>query len=393
MPKIRAALLALLTVIGLGLVAPAPASAAIATDCTRHVTTTGNDANAGTLAAPWRTVLASINKLSAGAVLCIHPGTYVQDVVDSSLPAGTSTARVTLKSYDTDNRALIDGSFRLTGLVWWQIRDLRFTNPTATVADNVGRRIVYLGNGHDNIFGPNNELFDSVYSGLLVGRSSPTSSTWPMRITVVGNYIHDTHAGIYFNPGAVSSGHLIERNLIVNSGSENIKVGWGDDCTGYSGGTAGYGAGGTTVRYNTLYNGGFAGNLVIAEPGGQHPVLAYRNLMVDPNSERGFHVRYDSATNTGVNTPYEHGCLGDNATVTDNWARGWKSGSTAQIPFSEDFDDAPLSQARESGNVVGQDPQLNAAYVPQNPAAQPYGHAAPVASTEPVAAPATSTCS
>ncbi len=363
-----------LVVMSVASVALAPAAqAAVATDCTRFVSTTGSDTAAGTQAAPWRTVLSALNKVTAGTVLCVMPGTYTQEVVDSSLPAGTATGKITVKSYDSANRALLDGRVSLSGLRYWTISDLRFTNPTPTATDITSARIVALIGGNDVAF-QNNEVFDGQYAGLLVGRSSATSSTWPMRFTIRGNYIHDTKAAnVYFNPGAGSAGHLIERNRLVNAGTENLKIGWGDDCTGYSGGTAGYGAGGTTARYNTLVNGGSGGNLIFAEPGGQHDVLAYRNLLVDRDSERGFHVRYDSAT---ASTAHPSGCLGDRVTVTDNWARGWKAGSTAQIPFSEDFNDAPQSQARERDNVVGPDPLLDANYVPQNAAARAYGYAA-----------------
>lgn len=376
--RTRLAALLALTLALVALVAT-PADArkrhAVAADCTRYVATTGSDTAAGTAAAPWRTVLAAINKLTAGTVLCVKPGTYTQEVIDSSLPNGTATAPIVVKSYDPANRALLDGKFSVSNLHFWQIRDLKFTNPTPTSNDNIGARIVAFIGGADVTVGPNNEIFDSRYSGLLIGRSSATSSTWPMRYHVTGNYIHDTdYSGFYFNPGPVSDGNVIDHNLIVNSGSENLKVGWGSDCSGYTGGTNGYGAGGARVSYNTLVNAGYSGNLVFAEPGGQHPVTADHNLLYDPDSARGFHVRYDSATNSAA---YPHGCLGDNVTVTETFARGWKPGSTAQIPFSEDFDDAPASQARETGTVLGLDPQFDANYVPQNPAAQAYGYAAP----------------
>lgn len=365
----------LLSLVGLLLGAvTATAANATETNCTKFVATTGSDSAAGTLTAPWRTVLASINKLKAGDVLCLKPGTYTEEVVDSSLPAGTASAPITVESYDPGNPALIDGRTSLSNLAWWTVYDVHFTNPTPTATDIVSERILAFIGGHDVTIS-HNEIFNGKYAGLLVGRASPTSSTWPMNYHVLNNYIHDTTANnIYFNPGAVSSGHVISRNLLVHAGTENLKVGWGDNCDGYSGGTAGYGAGGTTVSYNTMVDGGTAGNFVIAEPGGQHPVTADHNLFEDIDSQRGFHVRYDSATNSAT---YPHGCLGDDATVTDSWAYGTKPGTTVQIPFSEDYDDAPQSQAREARNTLGVDPKLDVHYVPTVAAAQAYGYWAP----------------
>src|SRR3954452_16676233 len=46
--------------------------------CTKFIATTGSDAAAGTMTAPWRNVLQSLNKATPGAVLCVMPGTYTQ---------------------------------------------------------------------------------------------------------------------------------------------------------------------------------------------------------------------------------------------------------------------------------------------------------------------------
>jgi hypothetical protein len=61
--------------------------------------------------------------------------------------------------------------------------------------------------------------------------------------------------------------------------------------------------------------------------------------------------------------------MGDKVYVTDNIGIGGTR-------FSEDFGDAPVSQSHESGNVWPLDPQLDANYVPRNPAARAYGHTA-----------------
>jgi hypothetical protein len=349
-----------------------PAAAAPSTDCTKFVSTTGSDSASGSFSAPWRNVLQSINKVTAGTVLCVMPGTYTQEVVDPSVPDGTATGRVTLKSYDAANRATIDGRFSLSNLSFWTIRDLKFTNPTPTTTSGgsttsiVDRRIVALIGGNDVVFA-SNEVFNGLYAGLLVGRAGSTSEI-PHRYTIRGNYVHDTSAAnLYFNTGRWSTGNLIERNRFVRSGTENAKIGWGDHCDGVANNTDAYGAGQVEFRYNTLHDGGSGGSFIFAEPAGLYDVRVHHNIFSDPQSERGFVVRYDSATNS---TEFPSGCAGNKAWVTDNVGIGGTR-------FSEDFGDSAVNQSHESGNAWPVNPQFDANLVPTNSAARAYGYAAP----------------
>jgi len=317
-------------------------------------------------------VLESLGKVAAGTVLCVMPGTYTEEVVDASLPDGTAAQRVTLKSYDPASPATLDGRFSLSGLSFWTIRDLRFTNPTPTTISGgpttraTDERIVALLGGNDVLF-ENNEVFNGLYAGVLVGRAGSTSEI-PQRYTLRGNYVHDTSAAnLYFNVGRWSTGNLIERNRFVRSGTENAKIGWGGQCDGVSTNTDAYGAGQVEFRYNTLHDGGTGGSFIAAEPGGLYDVRVHHNIFSDPQSQRGFLVRYDSTTNS---TEFPNGCLGDKVFVTDNIGIGGTR-------FSEDFGDAPVDQSHEAGNLWPVDPQFDADFVPGNPAARAYGYAAP----------------
>jgi hypothetical protein len=348
------------------------AAATPAAACTKFIATTGSDSAAGTMNAPWRNVLQSLNKATPGAVLCVMPGTYTQEVVDSSVPDGTAAQGVTLRSYDPARPATLDGRFSLSGLSFWTIRDLKFTNPTpittsgAPATSITDKRIVALIGGNDVVFS-GNEISNGAYAGLLVGRAG-ASAEIPQRYTIRGNYVHDTAAAnLYFNTGRWSRGNLIERNIFANSGTENTKIGWGDDCRGVASNTDAYGAGEVEYRYNTLSNGGSGGSFISAEPGGVYDVRVHHNIFADPQSERGFVVRYDSATNSAE---FPSGCAGNKVFVTDNIGIGGTR-------FSEDFGDSPVNQAHESGNIFPLDPQLDAAFVPRNPAARGYGQSAP----------------
>src|SRR4051794_711672 len=84
------------------------AAATPAAACTKFIATTGSDSASGSSSAPWRNVLQSLNKATPGAVLCVMPGTYTQEVVDSSVPDGTAAQGVTLRSYDSARPATLD---------------------------------------------------------------------------------------------------------------------------------------------------------------------------------------------------------------------------------------------------------------------------------------------
>jgi len=77
------------------------------TGATFYVSTTGNDANAGTAAAPWLTIQHAADSVSAGATVDVFAGVYHESV---NLPAsGTASAPITFQSYPGQT-AVIDGS-------------------------------------------------------------------------------------------------------------------------------------------------------------------------------------------------------------------------------------------------------------------------------------------
>lgn len=77
------------------------------------VSTTGNDANAGTEVAPWRTIQTSIAKLVAGDTLLIRGGTYYETLAIST--SGTAAGYITIDAWPGETVTL-DGQFvRPTG--------------------------------------------------------------------------------------------------------------------------------------------------------------------------------------------------------------------------------------------------------------------------------------
>jgi hypothetical protein len=291
-----------------------------------------------------------MEKLVAGDVLCLRDGSYgPDDQVSVTGRRGTAAKRIVVRA-ENSGRAVFDGKFNIVDPDYWTISGIRFTNPTPT---NTDRRIVVLIGGTGWSF-ENNEISDGRYAGLLVGKS--TSHGAPMHYTIRGNRIHDTDAvNHYHNPGADSRGGLIERNLYYNAGTENLKVGWGGTggCTGSNAST--FGVGEVRVAYNTMDN-AKRGGIIVAERGGQYPIVIERNLLSRQPSHL---VRLD-----GV-----EGCLlGDKISVRDN--AGVKAPK-----FYEDFAHVKGETVVGNYHSATVDPGYDASYRPAA-SLQAYGHLA-----------------
>jgi len=72
------------------------------------VATNGNDANAGTVAAPLKTIQAAVNKATPGTVIQIRGGTYAPTVTVKVNSNGTAAAPITMRAYGTE-KVIIDG--------------------------------------------------------------------------------------------------------------------------------------------------------------------------------------------------------------------------------------------------------------------------------------------
>jgi hypothetical protein len=269
-------------------------------------------------------------RLEPGDTLCVAAGTYAGEV-SGRVPHGRPGAPITLLGLPAgDRRPVVHGGFALIDPDHWIISGLAFTNPSPVNPDN---RLVSVLGGTGWVF-EDNEVVDGPYAGLLVAASTVHGP--PTDYTIRHNAIHRTAAAnLYLNPSRFSTGGLVEYNLFYDSGTENVKLGWGGEqnCTGPN--FQSFGIGEVTFRYNTVH-GATRGALYIAEPGGRHSVDVYRNLF---SGQPDHLVRYDSV----------EGCLGERVTVHDN------AGGLAPR-FSEDFGDSPANVAHERGNQFPVDP-------------------------------------
>lgn len=211
------------------LLAAAPGVAAAAT---YHVSAEGDDAAAGTAAAPWRTLQRAADRVDAGDTVEVAPGRYQGFELRRS---GTKVAPVRFTAaqgaiVDRDNGATPDG-IHLRGVSHVVVEG--FTVEGASRAgiraghcDHLTlRRNVVAGSGQSGIvtrFCDQLVVEDNEASGSLAGHGIHSSSSGS-RPVLRGNAVWGNRlSGIRVNGAAgdvVVSGALIERNVVYENGA------------------------------------------------------------------------------------------------------------------------------------------------------------------------------
>jgi len=75
---------------------------------TLYVATNGNDANAGTLAAPLATIQKAVSLVTAGGTIAVRGGTYALSTNIQITKSGTSSAPIALTNYQSE-KVIVDG--------------------------------------------------------------------------------------------------------------------------------------------------------------------------------------------------------------------------------------------------------------------------------------------
>lgn len=227
-------------------VSPLAGAPVQAQSITKYVATTGNDANPGTLDKPFRTVTKGLRSMLAGQTLLVRGGTYTERVTGFTLPAGTSTARITVKAYPGE-RPVVQGLLWLKEPKYWTFDGINVTWNAATNLAN--EHMVKLTSGNDWVF-TNAEIWGARSFAAILITGTPAS------YTLSHLNVHDTYAAngqwqdhlIYVNSYAGGTGGVIERNLLWNSANGRaIKV-------GPSSSSSTTPVGNVTIRYNTMFN-------------------------------------------------------------------------------------------------------------------------------------------
>ncbi len=184
---------------------------AVSSGPTYYVSTSGNDNNAGTASAPWRTLSKAASSAGAGTTVIVQSGTYGETLTPRV--SGSTNSPVTFKSA-TPQGAKITRGVDLSSADYVRIQDFDISNSTSdtpgvriqsfyTASIRRGQQIV--GNYIHGSVGPNfghgidmygvqdtlienNEITGNGNDGIHF--SGTYSKTNIINITIRGNYIH-----------------------------------------------------------------------------------------------------------------------------------------------------------------------------------------------------------
>jgi hypothetical protein len=325
---------------------PAAAQAA-----TYYVSPSGQDANAGTLTSPWKTMRKGLTSLKAGDTLYVRGGVYIENLGGSSpiaIRQGSAVAPITVAAYPSE-RPVLQGLLWLSRPSYWTLDGINVTWQSGNAST---QHMIRLTNGVGWTF-KNAEVWGARSFAAFLVASTITGE--PSGWTVAHNAIHDTYPSnqldqdhlIYANTGLSAGTGLIERNLLYNArNGMGVKVGGADSTQGSVN---------VTVRYNTIYN--TSQCILVGWRSSKNRI--YRNILsLTWTSNSG--VRGYQLTGAG-NVAYEN------------------AGSYAKSLFMNDAGYQPVADG--GGNCFPLDPQFDypglSGFHPQNPLCQNYGVYAP----------------
>lgn len=215
-------LAALLPFVALAVTIPAQAA-------TLYVATSGNDAAAGSLSAPFRTISKAATMAKAGDQVHVRGGVYFETVNISS--RGTAAARIVFRSYPGET-AIIDGANAATDSNGVVLNKSAYVDFSYFEVRNA-KRIGVCGWGATNTRILNNTIHSSWRNGIYVGGDAALGST--SDITIDGNTVRNnvlenqnhTWSGGWANGIMVSKGDRaqITNNRIYNNDGEGIAFG------------------------------------------------------------------------------------------------------------------------------------------------------------------------
>lgn len=251
-----------------------------------YVSTTGNDANSGTLASPWRHIQYGMDKLNPGDTLYVRGGTYQEGIITMKR-CGTASAGITIKNYPNEI-PIIDGT-GITDYGWggglvqigenafsdwsplpprgfWGVEYVTFDGFTVQNTNIGGRGVGIETNFCRYVVIQNCTTINTGapgianYNGHEAGSGGPGVGWDPTpkanHIWILNNHVYNANSGSPKVGEALSTGNCEDVYVIGNYVDSN-----------YEGISAGYGANRITIAYNEVVN---AAPGVYLDAGGQN---------------------------------------------------------------------------------------------------------------------------
>jgi len=281
---------------------------------TYFVATTGNDAESGSEAAPWRTLRYAVSRLTAGDHLYLRGGAYTgrENTIDSALgrvPSGAAWSNaVTISGYPgeavtiqpPDGMAAISLTVNAPQYLIFQDFAIDMANQTKGAHQN-GPDGVYVGDGANHNRFQRLEVKNNTVNGFQISNgagNSPYNEILDCVIHDNGRYVSDDRP---FNNGygayVFTSDNLFEGNDVYNNGGYGLH---------FFNSTGAMDTSRNVIRNNRIHDNGIGGGtnygVVIAWGDGN---LIYDNLIYRNN---GGVLAYIGSTNTGIynNTFYDN---------------------------------------------------------------------------------------
>jgi parallel beta-helix repeat protein len=169
----------------------------------RVVSTAGNDAWAGTGAAPWRSLQKAVNTVQPGATVLVRSGSYAGFLMRRS---GTAGQPIVIKGYPGDVRPVIQGTASTVNVIRLAaVHDVQLSGLVVqgAAADKSGSGI-RIESGSTRVGVSNSLLRNNKSYGISVNRSS--------QVTIADNEVTGNAEGIYVT--REGEGVLITRNQV-----------------------------------------------------------------------------------------------------------------------------------------------------------------------------------
>jgi hypothetical protein len=211
-----------------------------------YVSTSGNDADPGTQAQPWRTIQKAADTAAAGDVVTISPGSYSENVTFSK--SGTSGSRITFQgasapaivsSNPTNTTCLSSQNSCVLGIVTINASQIVFKNMEVSGAPAKPGIIAGITLSGSNVEISDNFIHNTYKEGIKISSGSNDS-------LLRNNIAYAVVSGIYFD----GTNHLIEGNTITHSvtrGPDRVFFSASSDPDGIR-----FFGSGTIVRGNTI---------------------------------------------------------------------------------------------------------------------------------------------
>ena len=206
-----------------------------------YVSTSGSDANSGSLSAPWRTLQKAASTVPAGSTVAIRAGSYSGFTMSRS---GTASAWITFRPYSGEIVSVIGDASRTKVIDLWNAHYVRIADLIVSGAPAQWGAGIFVENGSSAIELVGNIARDNRSFGIkLAGVSN---------VLVSGNELTKNETGIEVSYGGANV--VIEGNAIHDNDRMVVNTVGGNDDRGANAVVLHHTNGPLTIRANRMWN-------------------------------------------------------------------------------------------------------------------------------------------